>query len=156
MPQPAPATRTRQLCQQENCPHPRRQRNFRWGTLVVVVALSVLQMYLFPAASPQARLAVIATLTALIVASSLTWLPAARAWFGWGQHTPLPDEREALIDIWARAAVLNILGYAVPYLVIVVMLFVPGNRPLVYAMIGLWAVLTVGPRLAQRWADTRM
>lgn len=157
MPRTAPAVpaapHPRQLCQMANCPHLRRQRRFDWAAIALIAGAAATG-YFVPT-SPVSFAATMATVAAFMIVGLV---PPVRRYFGFGQHTVLPDEREALIDAYSQAATLNLLRHwLLPAALVVALMTVFHNKLLLYCLIAVHITVLFAPGALKRfYYNTRM
>src|SRR4029078_3509130 len=149
-------TPPRQRFQMDNCPHLRRQRHFSRIFLAMAV-FSVLARHTF---WPDGIAPVDALTFGVVIAGVLlifaVGLNPLRSWFGWGQHTPQPDEREALVAAYAKAQTHDLMMLVMPFALLGWVFGVPHERALAYGVIGMSLVMIAGTWFFPRRFNTRM
>lgn len=152
----APAIHPRQRCRMASCPHVRRQRNFMHVFLALTVANVVIRHTLWSDDTAPGKVVMVGFAIAVTVLVVAMALPPLRGWFGWGQHSPQPDEREALVAAYAKAQIHDLMMLSMPFVLLALMLGFPGQRALAYGVIGMYLALIAGGWFFTRRLNARM
>lgn len=146
------------FCVDDQCPHHRRKKILK---AVALACLAVLVAFALWAnrqhGIPLTHGALFIVLNAIICAVVVIGVPPIRRWFGMGQHESPPDEREHYISIRAQAWTFAVITNALPFLMLVSILFISERSLLAHLAISLFALTCYTlPYLRKRYLEKRM
>lgn len=153
-PTPTPTTtshpRQKHLCQLDDCPHLRRQNILHIALLATLVPVVFVDSWLhghYPKLQYFSSVTVALIFVAITLANVIS---ISREFFGFGRHTPLPDERDQMIAVQAQAQLLHILTYWLLPVLAVGLSWFSITMQTMWALVAIWSILTFGPKILER------